>query len=126
MAGIKVPVDGTRIVMIATGKVHKVPVWDPIQKVMIKDSHARDTDTGWPLWSVDVVPDDGDENARSEAVGVRVPVTSDGPPVVAKWQPVQFEGLEVAVRNSRTGGFMAYWSARGIVSAQAARRGGGD
>lgn len=125
MASIKLPVDGSRVLLVATGKVHRVPVWDQNAKQMVRDSHARDVDTGFLLWSIDVVPDDGDENTRSEAVGVRVPVMGDSAPMVPRWQPILFEGLEVAVRGNRQGGFNAYWSATGIASAPA-RRGGGE
>jgi len=126
MASVKVPVDGTRMVLISTGKVHKVPVWDDVQKRMIQGSQARDPETNGLLWSIDCVPDDGDESSRSEAVGVRVPVLGESAPLVSKWQPVNFEGLEIAVRTNRAGGFTCYWSARGVVPAAPGRRGGGE
>jgi hypothetical protein len=124
MATVKVPVDGGRISLVSTGKVHMVPVWDQATKRMIEGQQERDADTGMPLWTVDVVID-GDDDARSEAIGVRLPALSA--PLVTKWQPVTFEGLVVAVRTNRAGGMTAYWSASGVAGVPAPRRnGGGD
>lgn len=121
MATVKVPVDGARMTLVSTGKVHAVPVWADGR--MVEGQQERDPNTGMPLWSVDVIPDN-DEATRSEAWSVRVPGLSA--PVVAKWQPVQFEGLVVAVRNNKAGGLTSYFSASGVAAPGGARRGGGE
>lgn len=115
--------DGQRINLISTGKVHAVPVWQDGR--MIDGQQVRDEATGMPLWSVDVVLDSADPTVRSEALGVRIPSLSA--PVVTKWQPVIFEGLVVAVRTNKAGGLTAYWNADGVAAGVApARRGGSD
>lgn len=122
MATVRVPVDGQRINLISTGKVHAVPVWQDGR--MVDGQQVRDEATGMPLWSVDVVLDSADPTERSEALGVRIPSLSA--PVVTKWQPVIFEGLVVAVRTNKAGGLTAYWNADGVAGPAPARRGGSD
>lgn len=122
MPTVKVPVDNSRVMLVSTGKVHAVPVWR--EGRMVEGAQDMDPVSGLPLWSIDAVIDDGDENARSEAVGVRVAAPSA--PVVQRWLPVQFEGLQVAIRTNKAGGLTAYWSATGVATATPVRRGGGD
>lgn len=121
MATVKAPIDGTRIGLISTGKVHAVPVWK--DGTLVQGAQESDPATGLPLWTVDVVIDDGDENARSEAVGVRVPAPSA--PVVQRWTPVMFERLSITVRNNKAGGLTSYWSAAGVAQPGPSRRAAG-
>ena len=112
MATVRVPVDGQRITLVSTGKVHPVPVFENGRPV--DGAQERDRDTGFPLWSIDVVVDQ-DDAQRSEAVGVRMPAADA--PVITKWQPVTFDALVMAVRNYKADGTSAYWYAAGVVAA---------
>lgn len=86
------PIDGTKITLIATGKVRPVAVYAE----MADGSNRRvpgaqeQTETGIPVWAVDVQLDDDDAN-RTEAISVKVAAVDEPHP--AKWQPVTFTGL---------------------------------
>lgn len=86
------PLDGTKIVLIATGKVRPVAVYAEMADGSNKrvPGAQEQTDAGVPVWAVDVQLDDDDAN-RTEAVSVKVP--SHDEPRPAKWQPVTFVGL---------------------------------
>jgi hypothetical protein len=92
----KLPIDGSKIVFIATGKFAPVPEYAQLadgSSRRIPESHATN-DQGVPLYVVDVMPDD-DEADRAEVIGVKV--ASRTTPELAKFQPVQFIDLVASV-----------------------------
>jgi hypothetical protein len=115
-----IPIDGTRITLLASGKLLPKPVYAELsdgKRQRVPDRQAVDMDTGAPLWIVDCFLDDGEEEGRAEVVSVTVP--SIERPSVAKFRPVEFEGLEARayVRDGRVG--MSFTADR-IVSTPAA------
>src|SRR5690606_29862001 len=86
------PIDGSKITLIATGKYRPVRQYAELadgQRRMVPDSHETN-DAGVPLWAIDVLLDD-DDASRAEAISVKVPSLAE--PVVPSWQPITFTGL---------------------------------
>jgi hypothetical protein len=86
------PIDGTKITLIATGKVRPVAVYAEMSDGTNRrvPGAQEKTDAGTPVWAVDVQLDDDDAN-RAEAISVKVPSADE--PQVPKWKPVVFTGL---------------------------------
>lgn len=86
------PIDASKITLIATGKVRPVPVYAEMadgSKRRVPGEQEKDA-FGLPIWAVDVQLDD-DDATRTEAIAVKVPSTDE--PAPAKWRPVTFTGL---------------------------------
>lgn len=77
---------------IATGNVSEVPDFDVEVEPGTPRPQATDAN-GEPLWTIDVLIEDGSD--RANCVGVRVP--SKHQPTVDKYKPVQFTGIDVTV-----------------------------
>lgn len=116
----RLPIDGTALTLVATGKHRAVPKYAEIadgSRRAVPGSHETDG-TGTPLWAVDVLLDDDDSN-RAQAVSVKV--ASDTEPQLPKYQPVQFVGLTCTPyvdRNTRRVA-LSFW-ASGIATGSAA------
>ena len=84
---------------IATGKVAPVNRYDP--NAAPDAPRVQETDeNGVPLWVMDVLVEDGSD--RANCVGVRV--AEKHQPVLDKYKPVVFTGLDVIVYvNGKTG-----------------------
>lgn len=116
------PIDGSKIEFIATGKVLAKPAYvemaDGSRRKDPNGTQAADDrkgGTGLPLWTVDCVYDEEDEDRRSEPVGVTV--ASAAKPAAEKWRPVQFEGLTCNVYLPKGSNFPAFsFKATGVVS----------
>lgn len=86
------PIDASKITLIATGKVRPVPVYAEMadgSKRRVPGEQEKDA-FGLPIWAVDVQLDD-DDATRTEAIAVKVPSTEE--PAPAKWRPITFTGL---------------------------------
>lgn len=86
------PIEGSKITLIATGKVRPVAVYAELadgSKRRVPDAQEKN-DAGVPLWAIDVQLDD-DEATRTEAISVKVPSTEEPRP--QKWAPITFTGL---------------------------------
>lgn len=86
------PIDASKITLIATGKVRPVPVYAEMadgSKRRVPGEQEKDA-FGLPMWAVDVQLDD-DDATRTEAIAVKVPSTDE--PAPAKWRPISFTGL---------------------------------
>lgn len=86
------PIDASKITLIATGKVRPVAVYAEMadgSKRRVPGEQEK-SDFGVPLWAVDVQLDD-EEATRTEAIAVKVPSTDQPEP--PKWRPVTFHGL---------------------------------
>lgn len=99
-----IPIDGTRITLLASGKLLPKPVYAELSdgsRRRVPDRQAIDEDTQVPLWIVDCFLDDGEEEGRAEVVAVTVPCLEK--PSVQKFKPLMFEGLEARayVRDGR-------------------------
>lgn len=100
-----IPIDGSRITLLASGKLMPKPVYGELadgSRRRVPGQQAKCEITGAPLWIVDCfLDDDGDDDGRAEIVAVTVP--SQERPEVAKFRPVNFEGLEARayVRDGR-------------------------
>lgn len=88
------PIDCTRFAMIATGKVSAVSEWSDGKPT---GQQARDTNTGMPLWNVDVLVDD--DEARSTVASVVIGELTE--PRVQKLRPIAFVGLTANVYVNR-------------------------
>jgi hypothetical protein len=77
---------------IATGNVSAVPDFEVEVAPGTQRPQATD-DNGELLWTIDVLIEDGAD--RANCVGVRVPAKQQ--PVIDKYKPVQFVGLDVTV-----------------------------
>lgn len=86
------PIDASSITLVATGKVRPVAVYAEMADGSRKrvPGEQEKSDTGIPLWAVDVQLDD-EEATRTEAIAVKVPAHEQPEP--PKWRPVQFAGL---------------------------------
>lgn len=112
----EVPVDMSRIELVASGHVVPVPVWaempDGTRRLM-EGEQAKDEQTGQLLWNVDVFGESGEgEDARAEVVSVQV--RSAQQPVVKRFGPIKFRDLTVRFSRGRDGQLRNYWSAAGI------------
>lgn len=86
------PIEGSKITLIATGKVRPVAVYAELadgSRRRVPDSQEKN-DAGLPIWAVDVQLDD-DEANRTEAISVKVPLADEPHP--QKWTPITFVGL---------------------------------
>lgn len=107
------PIDSSRAVMIATGKVMPVTEWTDDGRRT--DVQKRDPNTGMPVWLIDCLVDD-DDAARAVVAGVEVPALDE--PKIAKFRPVVFEGLTMSCYVKRqTGALVTRWSAEGLAEA---------
>ena len=112
------PIDSSKIVLVATGKVRPVAVYAEQangEKVRVPGAQEK-SDFGLPLWAVDVLLDDDDAN-RAEAISVKVPSADE--PQVPKFQPVQFEGLTCKPWKGRSNQVELSMRAESIVVASA-------
>lgn len=121
----EVPVDNSRIELIASGHVVPVPVWaempDGSRKLM-EDEQAKDEQTGELLWNVDVFGESGREGSeRAEVVSVQV--RSPHQPVVKRFGPVKFRDLAVRFSKGRDGNLKNYWAASGLIDADGSTTG---
>lgn len=112
-----IPIDGTRITLLASGKLLPKPVYAELSdgsRRRVPDRQAVDQETQVPLWIIDCFLDDGEEEGRAEVVAVTVPCIEK--PVVQKFKPLEFDGLEARayVRDGRVG---LSFSADALVSA---------
>lgn len=112
------PLDGSKITLIATGKVRPVAVYAEMADGSNKrvPGAQEKTDFGLPLWAVDVLLDDEDAT-RAEAITVKVPCTDE--PQVPKFQPVTFQGLTCKPYADRSGRVALSMRAEAIVGAPA-------
>lgn len=114
------PIDGSKITLVATGKVRPVAVYAEMPDGTNRrvPGAQEQTEQGVPIWAVDVQLDDDDAN-RAEAISVKVPAADQ--PAPAKWQPVVFVGL-ICKPYLPTGGRQVALSMRadGIASAPGA------
>ena len=84
---------------LATGKVAAVPNFE----IDVAPGQPRPQATdehGTPLWVIDVLVED-DSADRAQVAGVRVAASQQ--PVVEKFKPVQFLGLDVSVYVNKAG-----------------------
>lgn len=112
------PIDASKITLVATGKVRPVAVYAEQadgSKVRVPGAQEK-SDFGMPLWAVDVLLDDDDAN-RAEAISVKVPSADE--PVVPKFQPVQFSGLTCKPWKGRTGQVELSMRAESLVQTSA-------
>jgi hypothetical protein len=110
-------VDSSKQSMIATGVVGVVPEWDetPDGKRKPSDRQARDADTGFPLWQVEVLYQQ-DSWGRVSSVTAMVSVPALEEPAPQALSPVRFEDLRVDVRlNKRTGQLSENWGAASLA-----------
>lgn len=110
----ELPVDTSRINLVATGHVIPVMPWvsDPANpgRNMPGTDQSRDEVTGLLLWTVDALAEDME---RGEVIGVQVGAAHQ--PVVERYKPVNFIGLSVRVSvDRRTNQVRQYWAASGI------------
>lgn len=116
MPQVVLPIDGTRVTMISTGKVAASHAWADGKR---SESQKRDPNTGALVWVVDVVIDNEDD-ARSATAGVEVQSIDEPKP--RKWQPVWFAGLVVTAYVDRAGRIAMRWTAEEIVDGTPAAR----
>lgn len=86
------PIDASKITLVATGKVRPVAVYAEMadgSKKRVPGEQEKDA-FGLPMWAVDVQLDD-DNDSRTEAIAVKVPSTEQPEP--PKWRPITFTGL---------------------------------
>ena len=113
-------VDSKRQPMVATGIVDQVKEWEdkPDGGRRQSERQARDEDTGFPLWGVEVLyPQTA--FGRTSTVTAKVTLPSLEQPLVGQLLPVGFAGLRVEVRTNKAGGFSESWSAESITPAPA-------
>lgn len=113
MPSVTLPVDGSRVQMISTGKVQPAHDWSDGKR---SDSQKRDPNTGMPIWLIDCVIDD-DGASRSATAGVEVGSLDEPKPT--KWQPVIFRGLIVSIYVDRAGRIGMRWSAEEVLAGAA-------
>ncbi|WP_431879918.1 hypothetical protein [Amycolatopsis sacchari] len=114
MAATRLPIDASAFPMIATGKFRPVAEYAELSdgsRRVIPGSQA--TVDGVPLYQADVILDD-DESDRSVTASVKF--TSQNPPELPKYQPVQFVGLVCTPYvDRRTNRVALSFSAAGIA-----------
>lgn len=111
----ELPVDTSRIELIATGHINAVQEWidDGTGGRKPSENQSRDEATGELLWQVDALGESGrDGEERAEIVSVQV--TAPYQPVVAKYTSIVFLNLVVRFTKARDGNLRNYWSASGI------------
>ena len=116
-------VDSKRQPMVATGLVDAVREWEdkPDGGRRQSERQAREENTGFPLWGVEVLyPQTA--FGRTSTSTARVVVPSLEQPSLSEFAAVGFTGLRVEVRTNKAGGFSESWSADGLAPATA--RGG--
>ncbi|NMH98910.1 hypothetical protein [Pseudonocardia acidicola] len=98
-----IPVDLSRLDLIATGKVSSKAEYVELSDGSRKASgnQAKDEATGQPLWVIDVLVDD-DDARRAEVVGVTVPSADEPNP--PKYRPVRFTGVTARIYVDRASG----------------------
>jgi len=113
----QIPVDMTRVSLIATGKLAPKPKYVRLADGGSKrvDGQQETDEHGAPLWVIDCMVDDGteDEDGRAEIIGVTL--ASHDRPKVNKFQPIQFQQVNASVYvNKGTGRLTTSMSASGI------------
>lgn len=108
------PLDSDRLNLIYAGSVMPKPLFE--NGTRIEGRQAADG-YGVPIWIMDCIVDtDEDSSERAEIIGVAV--SSAVQPVIKKWAPVRFEGLEAGVYKDRnTGQIKQSFRASGIREA---------
>ena len=104
-----------------TGITGLVPVWveQPGGGRRPSDEQARDEDTGFKLWTVEVMyPQVTYGRAATVVANVQVPSVEQ--PQVQPMAEVTFEGLRVEVRSNKQGQLFENWFADGISGAAGA------
>lgn len=116
-------VDSSKQPMIATGVVAMVQEWEERDgSRRPSDRQARDENTGFPLWNVEVLYQQA-SFGRVSSVTAMVTVGSLEQPQVTALSPVQFEGLRVDVRLTKAKQLVEVWTADGVVGPKPAARG---
>lgn len=112
-----IPVDTTKVNFIGTGKAAARSEYAELSDGTRRRTgqQAKDTDSGMPLWTVDVLIDDDDAD-RAEVASVKV--ASWDEPTTDKWKPVRFRGLvAVPYVDSGTNRVKLSFRAEGIENA---------
>lgn len=113
-------IDSTHQLFTGTGIVEAAMEWEEVdgKRRPSQTRQARREETGMPLWQVEVLYVQTAFGRPSTATAM-VLVESPEEPRIAPLTPITFDRLRVEVRINKAGGFAEYWSAEGIVSAQA-------
>jgi hypothetical protein len=117
-----IPVDTNQITFIGTGKAAARAEYVELSDGSRRRSgnQAKDTESGMPLWVVDVLVDDPDSD-RAEVIGVKVAAWEA--PVTKLGQPVRFANLvAVPYVDQRSGRVALSMRADGIEGAAPAAK----
>jgi len=119
---VKLYLDTDRTNLIFSGKVIPKAFYAELSdgsRKRVPGKQATDPDSGLPLWTVDVFPDD-DETMRAEALGVTVASAEE--PTGRKWAPIRFLNLRANVYvNQQTGRAAISLRADGIENGPAVK-----
>ena len=113
---MRFPVESDRQPMIATGITQPVMEWTetPDGKRRPSDVQARDEDTGFPVYGVEVLYTQT-TFGRESTVTAMVTLPCETEPAPQKLAPVAFTGLEVEIRTNKAGGITETWFAEGFA-----------
>lgn len=120
-------VESSRQPMTVTGIVDKVVEWEetPDGRRRPSERHARNEETGMPLWAVEVIYVQT-SFGRKSTVTAKVIVGAAEEPKPAPLTAIEFTGLSVEARVNKAGGFSENWSAEALADAKPAAKPSGE